>query len=292
MTLWTLKNKPWSLFISVFEAPDRAQHMYWRLIDPQHPLHEQALVQQYGDTIRRVYERMDETIGKVRAELDEQTLLFVVSDHGFHSFRTGMNINTWLVDNGFMFLRGQSDRQMNLDDLFTQQNFFVNVDWSRTKAYSLGLGLIFVNLAGREKHGIVQPGAEFQALKAEISAKLLQTLDVEKGGGKVVDNVYDTEKIYHGPTTGNAPDLIIGFAEGYRVSWQTALGAVPPGTLVVNDQKWSGDHCSVDAATTSGFLASDQKVVSQTPSILDLGPTVLKVFDIPVPSDMDGKPLF
>jgi predicted AlkP superfamily phosphohydrolase/phosphomutase len=291
ITLYTLRNKPWSLFISVFEAPDRAQHMFWRLIDPRHPLHDPVLVEKYGDTIRRVYERMDETIGKVRAELGEDTVLIALSDHGFHSFRTGMNINTWLVENGFMFLKGQNDHQMNLNDLFSQQNFFINVDWTRTRAYSLGLGLIFINLAGRERNGVVQPGEEYERVKAELTARLVEVVDPATGG-KVVDNVYDAARIYHGPLTGGAPDLIVGFAEGYRVSWQTALGAVPPGTLEVNDQKWSGDHCSVDAATTSGFIAVNRSISKSDPAIVDLAPTVLQLFGLPVPGEMDGKPLF
>jgi predicted AlkP superfamily phosphohydrolase/phosphomutase len=291
IALYALKNKPWSLFYAYFEAPDRLAHMFWRLIDPRHPLHDPELVARYGDAVRNVYERMDVTVGKIRTELGPDTILFVLSDHGFHSFRSGLNINTWLVDNGFMFLRGQSDHQMNLRDLYTQQNFFINVDWSRTRAYSLGLGLIFINLQGREKHGIVAPGDEFRKVKAEIREKLVALVD-PSNGERVVDNVYDSERIYHGPLTGSAPDLIVGFAEGYRVSWQTALGAVPPGTLVVNDQKWSGDHCSVDAATTSGFLATNLKVTKAEPSIVDVAPTVLQIFGLPVPADFDGRPLF
>jgi predicted AlkP superfamily phosphohydrolase/phosphomutase len=291
MALYTLKNKPWSFFYAYFEAPDRLEHMFWRLIDPQHPLYDPVLVEKYGNEIRKVYERMDETVGKIRKELAPGTVLFVLSDHGFHSFRTGLNINTWLVDNGFMFLKGQSEHQMNLRDLYTQQNFFINVDWSKTKAYSLGLGLIFINLQGRERLGSVAPGEEFRQVKADISAKLVALTD-PKNGARVVDNVYDSERIYHGPLTGSAPDLIVGFAEGYRVSWQTALGAVPAGTLVVNDQKWSGDHCSVDAATTSGFLATNQKLAKEAPSIVDLAPTVLKIFGLPIPADFDGKPLY
>src|SRR5262249_41943738 len=157
------------------------------------------------------------------AELDPGVPIFVLSDHGFHSFRTGLNINTWLVDNGFMVLKSPSGHEMNLRDLYTQQNFFINVDWNRTRAYSLGLGLIFINLAGREKSGIVQSGQDYENTKAEIISKLTQLRDPQNGS-KVVDNVYDSEKIYHGPQQGNAPDLIVGFAEGYRVSWQTALG--------------------------------------------------------------------
>ena len=291
IALYALKNKPWSLFYAYFEAPDRLAHMFWRLVDPQHPLHDPALVEKYGQAIRDAYDRRDTTIGKIRAELDPKTTLFVLSDHGFHSFREGLNINTWLVENGFMFLKGQSEHQMNLRDLYTHNNFFLNVDWTRTKAYSLGLGLIFINMAGRERDGIVLEGDDFRNVKAEISARLLELRD-PKNGAKVVDNVYDGEKIYHGSATGKAPDLIVGFAEGYRVSWQTALGAVPPGILVVNDQKWSGDHCSVDAVTTSGFIAANRALSKTDPNIVDFAPTVLKLFGLPLPEELDGKPLY
>ncbi len=288
ITLYTLKNKPWSLFISVFSAPDRTQHMFWRLIDPKHSLYDPKLVEKYGTTIRRIYQRMDETIGKVRALLGPDTILFICSDHGFHSFRTGLNINTWLAENGFLFLKGQAGHRMNLRDLYTQKNFFLNVDWSRTQAYSLGLGLIFINLQGRESRGIVAPGEEYDRVKRDISDGLKALIDPEFGAN-VVDNVYDTAKVYFGPEVGNAPDLIVGFAEGYRVSWQTALGAIPPGVLVVNDQKWSGDHCSVDAKTTSGFLVSNRKLGKTTANIVDIAPTILGLFGINPPAELDGE---
>jgi predicted AlkP superfamily phosphohydrolase/phosphomutase len=170
--------------------------------------------------------------------------------------------------------------------------FWEGVDWTRTRAYSLGLGQIYFNLRGREGQGIVNPGEEYKRLSEELSAKLLTMTD-PKTGQRIVRSVYKKYDVYSGPYMDNAPDLQVGFEDGYRVSWQTSLGGSPPGLLYPNMRKWSGDHCSFDYQTIPGSLISNRPLTSADhAAIVDIAPTVLKYFGIAIPKDIDGKPLF
>ncbi len=291
MTLYCLKNKKWNLFISVLYGTDRLAHMFYRLIDPKHPIYDKDLAIKLGNAIKNLYKSMDETIGKVYKLLPENTLFMALSDHGFHSFRVGININSWLAENGYIYFNGQKEGEPPEPDMWTDEDFFQNVDWNRTKAYSLGLGLIFINLKGRERNGIVEPGDEYRALCKEIANKLKQLKDPDTGEN-VVDDVFIGYEIYKGERTDDAPDLVVGFKDGYRVSWHTALGAIPYGVFEVNDKKWSGDHCSADPRKTKGIFLCNRKINSDLPGLVDIAPTVLSYFNLPYDKGkFDGKDL-
>jgi predicted AlkP superfamily phosphohydrolase/phosphomutase len=283
-------SKGWDLLVGVIEATDRVQHMMWRLIDPEHPMHDRELARRFGDSIERVYRRCDEFVGQVMQRLEPGTPLLIVSDHGFHSFRYSVNLNTWLVEAGYMTLQGQRPGEKTLGDLFGGGQFWENVDWSRTRAYAMGLGQIYFNLKGREAKGIVSEGPEYQALAAALTKDLLEMRDPESGA-RIVRAVYP-RAVYSGPFLANASDLQVGMEDGYRVSWQTALGGTPPGIVYPNMKKWSGDHGAYDYQTTAGVLISSRKIDGEAARIIDIAPTVLKYFGIPIPQDIDGKPLF
>jgi predicted AlkP superfamily phosphohydrolase/phosphomutase len=283
--------RDWDVLVGVIESTDRVQHMMWRLIDPKHPMYDGALAAKFGDSILRVYRRADDFVGEVLKRLEPGTPVLVVSDHGFHSWRKAVNLNTWLVQQGYMVLHGQQPGDKKLDDLFGGGEFWENVDWSRTRAYAMGIGQIYFNLRGREAKGVVSPGAEAKQLADELSARLLTMKDPEDGS-PIIRAVYKRDDIYSGEFLANASELQVGMEEGYRVSWQTTLGGSPPGIVYANMKKWSADHGGYDFATTAGVLITNRRPSSETPSIMDIAPTVLKYFGIPIPGDMDGKAFF
>ena len=282
--------RSWDLLVGVIETTDRVQHMMWRLIDPQHPMYDAELARRHGGAIEQVYRQADTFVGQVMARLEPATTVMIVSDHGFHPFRWSVNLNTWLVQNGYMTLQGQQPGDKKLDDLFGGGTFWENVDWSRTRAYAMGLGQIYVNLQGREGRGVVAAGAEYEQLLNALVTDLKAMTD-PRDGGHVVRNVYKRGDIYSGPYFNDAADLQVGFETGYRTSWQTALGGTPPRLIEPNMKKWSGDHGSYDYLTTAGLLVTNAKPAA-APRIIDIAPTVLKFFGVAIPQDTDGKPLF
>jgi predicted AlkP superfamily phosphohydrolase/phosphomutase len=281
-----------ALTVAVFLSTDHASHTFFRFLDPQHPRYDPALVPQFGDAILRTYEKMDSVIGKVLDFLGDHGTLIVVSDHGFHTWRREFNTNTWLARNGYLAMQttAPDGTLRKLDDMFSGGSFFPNVDWSRSKAYSLGLGGIFINLKGREGHGAVEPGKQYEAVRDEIMARIREFRDPDNGA-PVIQGAYRREDIFNGPRTEDAPDIQLSFYDGYRTSWQTALGAVPESIVVANLKKWSGDHCASDSSDTQGILLSNRRIEGSDHSLIDIAPTVIRLFGLPVPSEMDGQPM-
>lgn len=279
------------LYVQVYTLTDRVSHMFWRLLDPSHPAYDADLAARYGNAIQDAYVFMDDVVGEAMERLGPGDILFVCSDHGFHTWRKMVNYNTWLVRNGYMTLKSNApDTQKTLEDLFGQGQFWPNVDWKRTKAYALGLGDIYLNVRGREAEGIVQEGEEYERIRSRLVQDLEAWIDPENGEHPV-RRVITREEAYG--TTGYdrnlIPDLIAANSPGYRVSWQTSLGGIPAKLLQENTRKWSGDHCSLDPQVTKGILFCNRKLEMDDPSILDFYPTVLGELGIPVAGDTDGR---
>lgn len=292
-----LERGDWDLFTAVFMFTDRMQHMMYRTIDETHPYYDADLAERFGDRVDWSYEEMDRIVGEIRERfVDDDTLLLVVSDHGFHSFRRGVNLNTWLVKNGMMGLKGQglADAEGNYqrleDFLDPDGRFFQNVDWSQTEAYCLGLGSIYINLRGREQQGTVRP-SDYDAVRDRIIEGLLALRDPAQPDRPVVRAVFKREDIFQGPQLSRAPDLFVGFESGYRVSWQTSAGGIPPEIIEDNLNNWSGDHCSVAPDITSGIFFSSRRLPERARSIVDIAPTVLRELQVELPADLDGTPL-
>lgn len=290
MLFYSLENLPSNLTFMLFSDTDRVQHVFFRMLDPSHPSHDPNLASRVGNPILDFYKRMDSVIGKVLAKADSDTTVLVLSDHGFHPFRRGVNFNTWLHDNGHLHTRRDNAKQRDLEGLFGGDDFFSDVDFERTKAYSLGLGQIYINLRGRESLGTVQAGAEYQSIKKEI-ARGLRGLKDPKTGEVAVREVYDRDDVYWGEMFDQAPDLQVGMASGYRVAWQCTLGGRSPEVFEDNKRRWSGDHCSLDCAISPGVLLCNRPIASKSPSIMDIAPTVLSLLGISDVADMDGKVL-
>jgi predicted AlkP superfamily phosphohydrolase/phosphomutase len=288
--LESLKRDDWDLFVAAIETTDRVSHMMWRLIDTRHPMYDADLAARYGDSIEKVYRRADDFVGRLRKKVPADAVFMVMSDHGFHSFRREVNLNTWLVQNGYMVVKGASTEK-TLQDLFGRGKFFEGVDWSQTKAYAVGLGQIYFNLRGREGQGIVSAGEEYKALQEEMRSKLLTLTDPETGE-RVFADIYRRDDIYHGEYIRYAPDLQVGFLDGYRVGWQDTLGTIRRAVIENNNKKWSGDHCATATEISHGVFFCNRRISSPEPHIMDLAPSVLKLLEAGIPDDYDGKPLW
>ena len=270
------------LVTCVFDTTDRVQHMFYRYLDPSHPANAGKDTERWKDAIPQVYQRMDRMLGDLMPELDREDTAFVVmSDHGFTNFRRGVNLNAWLKENGYLFLKEGCE---------TSGDWFESVDWSRTRAFSLGLTGMFINRKGREASGIVEEGAEYDALKAELIEGLKNLTDPATGKRCVID-VFGATDFFDGPYRFDAPDLILGYDGGYRNSWDCATGAVPREVFSDNTKSWSGDHC-VDPRIVPGVFFSNRPITSETPNILDLAPSTMTLFGVQPPRYMQGKPLF
>ena len=285
-----LKDDGWDLFVAAIETTDRVSHMMWRLIDPRHPMYDKDLAAKHGDAIEKVYRRADDLVGRLLAAVPKDAAFMVMSDHGFHSFRREVNLNTWLVQNGYMAFQGQESAKKGLEDLFGRGRFWEGVDWSKTRAYAVGLGQIYFNLRGRESQGVVSSGAEYKALQEEIASKLVGLKDPDTGEA-VFRAIYRRDDIYKGEYLQYAPDLQVGFNDGYRVGWQDTLGSIRRAVVENNNKKWSGDHCATATEISGGVFFSNRKITTTEPSIMDLSPTILKLLEVPLPSDLDGKPV-
>jgi len=268
------------LVCCVFDGTDRIQHMYWRYIDPQHPAHEGFGETRLRDAIPEHYARMDALVGRTMAACsDPDTLLMVISDHGFKSFRYGIDLNRWLIENGYMTLKEKPNGR----------RYLATVDWSRTRAYAQGLAGVFLNLKGREAQGIVEPGAEADQLREELCAKLTGLVD-PRHNVVAINKAYSTRASYRGPYIEHAPDIICGYNEGYRVSWEAAVGDVTDLVFHDNLKAWSGDHC-IDPRIVPGIMFCNRPIQEENPRLLDLGPTILSLFGIDTPKHMDGTSL-
>jgi predicted AlkP superfamily phosphohydrolase/phosphomutase len=260
----------------VFDTTDRVQHMFYRYLDPRHGDFGKS---RHAQVIENLYRDMDRVVGRTLDYADENTALFVLSDHGFCAFRRGVNLNAWLQRNGYLTL---------LEGLTEGGEYFDGIDWSHTRAYTFGLAGVYLNLSGREAHGIVRP-EQAAELKAELIRKLTGLAELETGE-VAIQNVYDARAIYSGPYTEAAPDLVIGYSAGYRASWGAATGKVTAAVFEENLKCWSGDHC-VDPALVPGVLFANRKLQGDNPGIEDMAPTVLRLFGIEPPKWMEGKAL-
>lgn len=275
-------------FFFYFSCIDQNCHMLWRLCDPSHPLYQPNAPAELKNSVLRLYQRMDVALQEVLRKVDQNTTLFVISDHGFGTFEREFHISRWLVEQGYTVLKdgGAKDNGSDLED---PGDMYDRVDWSKTRAYALGINGVYINLRGREPHGIVDPSAA-QQIKDEIIGRLPLTIDPARNR-PIVRAAYDGQKIYSGPHTFLAPDVLVGYHNGYRVSDEAVLGKFPRSIIGDRTNKWSADHC-FDPGLVPGVLLSNKTDWRPGPhAIWDLAPSILHSFGLPVPTEMDGRPI-
>ena len=267
------------LCVCVVDGPDRIQHMFWRYLDPAHPARNGQGGRGRPDAIEQLYARMDRLVGRTMAACDDpETVLMVISDHGFNSFRRGIDLNRWLEENGYLKLLPDG----------RGRKYLAGIDWSQTRAFCLGLAGIWLNVRGREAQGIVPP-EQADALREELCQRLTGLRDDEMGE-LAISRALNAPQIYRGPYRTDAPDIIIGYNRGYRVCWEAAIGQPTDRIWHDNTKAWSGDHC-IDPKLVPGILFCNRKIGTERPHLTDLGPTALDLFGVQVPAHMDGRPL-
>lgn len=326
MFRYAMEQDDWDVLFHVESVTDRAGHLLYRFIDEEHPqyndenydgeLLRDKEVTAYGrsfparDGIKETYREMDSVVGEVLEKIDSGALgdnveLMIVSDHGFEPFRYGVSLNVWLNRMGYLKVKGEVDAEAEGPEAVREAvdrmsgSTLSFVDWENTRAYSMGLGKIYINLQGREPKGIVS-SEEFEPLKKEIIEKLEAFVDPVDGhkGRNVVLTAYDADEIYEGPHGEGFGDIVLGFNEGYRVSWDGSSGGYDKDAydsfgVGPNEQKWSGDHCGNDPSLVKGIFFSTFKIADgeYEPNLINVVPTVLEMFEVDIPEEWDGTPI-
>jgi predicted AlkP superfamily phosphohydrolase/phosphomutase len=254
------------LYFCYFGSLDLNMHMFYRTLDPLSPLHSTTDLARFGCVMPDLYSQIDEVIGQAMDMLDGRTALIVMSDHGFAPFRRAFNLNSWLVAEGYASLLGSGG--------YGDRDGFADTDWSATAAYGLGLNSLFLNMAGREPGGVVDPG-ERTDLLGRLARDLESAVDPATGE-RVVDTAYVVEGHGSGDVPAHAPDIIVGYARGTRASWETTLGSYPRDVLLDNEDPWSGTHC-IAPGCVPGTLISSVPVTGPDPDLRDLGRSIASI---------------
>ncbi len=263
-----------------FNSPDQTCHMFWRGFDPRSPTHA-GCDPAHRHRVRDLYAALDGVIAEAVAACDDDTVIMIMSDHGFAPFHRNVHLNAWLLQQGYLALK-PGVRPGDVE-------FLAGVDWPRTRAYALGINGLYLNLRGREARGVVRPGAEAARLLAELAEKLEAVRDPDVGA-PAIKRVYLATETYTGPRVADAPDLVIGYHRGWRGSNASALGGVGPVVFDDNTSKWSGDHCMAHDEVP-GVLLVNRPLTRDHPDLRDLAPTILARFGVAPLPEMAGRDL-
>jgi predicted AlkP superfamily phosphohydrolase/phosphomutase len=318
-----MAQQSWDLFVYVFTGTDRLQHGLWHCMDAEHPLHPQNGPNPHRETIPRFYERVDQYLADLTHLAGDETAVIIMSDHGFGPFHKFIHVNNWLMNWGLLQLRDSPGvrlkhalfRQgLNLLNLYNvllplglgglkgavskgrnrgwlRHVFlsFADVDWSRTRAYSLGTtGQVYINLRGREPQGIVTPGREYETLRDELIARLRGMCDPETGE-PLADEVYRQEELYSGPYLHLMPDLVFvprGFVYNAFGEYEFASRS-----LVDVSQGITGWHRMDGVLIMAGDGIAQGRTIGGA-RLVDLTPTILHLLELGVPSGLDGRVLY
>ena len=269
---YLLDKKDWDFFIGVIYATDILIHNFWRYLDKEHKKYEEN--PEMREKVRDYFKYVDSEIGEIISNLDENTTIILMSDHGAKRMNGRVNLNEWLMKEGYLVLKKKPEKEVQI--------YNAPVDWKKTKAFALGAyyACVFLNVKGRDPQGIVDPG-EVGKLKKELKKKIA---DITDDSGKKMNT-----KIFDIPEGDNSPDLVVYFDD---LHWGTN-STVGNKTLY----SWATEKGSDDAIHSSpGFFIIHDKRISGKKrlarrSITDMVPTILKAMDVKIPKDIEGKPI-
>ncbi len=321
--LHLMQRDPWDFFMVVFFDTDRILHQMWHYLDRDHPWRSLDGASDKSQPVWRYFQRLDRSIGQLIQQAGDDALVIIMSDHGMGPAHNMIVLNNWLLDIGLLQLKSNPLTRLKHRSFkwgFTLRNVhemvdrlglakhaeykalysvdailktlflsFHDVDWSRSKAYSFGrsVGPIYLNVKGREPQGIVNPGQEYEEVRDGIAA-LAEELTDPRTGRKLVGRVLYREDVYRGPYLDQAPDLILL----PRHETDKFFGLVDFGSnqMVQKVYRYSGMHRDHGLLMMMGPQIEKGARLDDA-SIVDLAPTILYAMDVPIPQDMDGRPL-
>jgi len=315
------QREEWDFAMMVFNGTDTISHAMWKYMDQRHPLHDPGRYQKYGTAIRDYYQYVDSYLATIVDTLDQDTMLILMSDHGFGPFHKFIHVNNWLMQEGWMHVRPQwrshlkkvlfqrGFAPMNVYDLLMRLGLgglkrgvvrghgqgllktlflaFEDIDWTRTAAYSLGnVGQIYINVAGREPFGCVQPGAAYEQVRSDIMNRLMTLCDPETAE-PVAEAVYRCEEVYSGDQLQHAPDILFmprrleyfGFGE-YEFGSHRIIEPMKRG--ISGTHRMDGIFMAYGKAVQAGTAVLDAQIT-------DLAPTILHAMGVPIPETVDGR---
>jgi predicted AlkP superfamily phosphohydrolase/phosphomutase len=318
---YLLQNHPWDLFLYVFETTDNLQHEVWHLLDETHPLHDRQTAERVVPEILDYYETVDQLLGEMLALLAEDVLVVILSDHGFGPFHKFFHINNWLVEQGWLKFKQSPLSQLkrlgfqlgvtpiNALKWVTRlrmgglrknvkrgrgggmlRRFFLSfndVDWARTKAFSVGnFGQVYLNVSGQRSQGGISPD-EYEQLRDDIAQAAMALRD-PADGSQVVPTVYRREDVFQGVSAGRLPDLVLHTDRAKYVSFGHAdFGS---NKIIEPSTGQTGHHHMVGITSLRGPGIKEDLELPEA-SLLDLAPTILHYMGLPIPSYMDGRVL-
>jgi predicted AlkP superfamily phosphohydrolase/phosphomutase len=322
--LYLMNHKKYDFFMVHFYGTDRVQHEFWHMLDPTHPDHDPEEIKRLGNVVEDFFKSIDASIGQLLENLDDETAVIVMSDHGFGPIYKYINFNTWLLQQGLLHLKntpgtflrhkllqlgfnytklgnwilklgfgkqtvrlGRAKREEWQRRIFLSLN---DVDWSRSKVYSIGnFGQLFVNLKGREPSGIVSSGEEYEMVLNDLTQRLLALKDPGTGEG-VIERVMRREDVFQGTYADQAPDLVF-----YTRNMQyKAMGLTDFASHRVFDPVFGsrGHHRMNGILICCGKGIFKENAQVENARIFDLAPTILYMLGVKVPTSMDGRIIY
>jgi len=296
---YAAKEEGGLLFFYV-SSVDLSMHMMWRHSDPDHPDFDAEIAAEdsswwsgregstWSDVVDDLYLKMDGMLGEVLDRVGDDSLVIVMSDHGFESYRRKFSLNTWLLEQGYLVLKEGETRELPKDDpRYVPITIDSAVDWSKTRAYGMGFNGLYLNLEGREAEGIVRPGAEAEALIAELK-RGLERID-DRGVQVVVEAELASEVYAGGERLSEAPDIVVGYNRGYGNSDESSQGRIPHAVLSDNlGGTFNGSHL-MHPSVVGGTLLTNGEIVVDDPALEDLTTSILRVYGVEPAPGMVGR---